>query len=272
MTHELAISRGSWLRAIAELAKDADEEPEAHYRIGLHQMLAVSLARIDPDGAAARVVASIEAAREDQAATGCPRCGAELDLFAAEALARIGRTDTARALADAVGASNAPDSRTALHRLRLDALLADSPSTEMRKVVEEADRLGLGIDAAWARLDLARSLMLTDRRAAAEAYRDAGRFAAERGALTQERLAEAGLRSLGVRTWRRAPAPAGESILSRRELDVARLAAAGMSNPEIADQLFISRKTVERHVSNALAKVGARNRTELATRIEPDAK
>jgi DNA-binding CsgD family transcriptional regulator len=274
VTHEFAISRGPWLRAIADLAEDADQEPEAHYRIGLHQMLAVSLARIDPDGAVDRVVASLEAARADQAASGCPRCRAELDLFAAEALARIGRTDAARALADVVGATNAPDSRTALHRLRLDALIADSPSAAMRHVVEVADRLGLGLDAAWARLDVARLLAPTDRRAAAEAYRDAGRFAAERGARTQQQLAEAGLRALGVRTWRRTPAPLGASasVLSRRELDVARLAAAGMSNPEIADQLFLSRKTVERHISNALAKVGARNRTELATRIEPDAK
>ena len=55
--------------------------------------------------------------------------------------------------------------------------------------------------------------------------------------------------------------------LTARELEVARLVIEGASNPEIAAQLFLSRKTVERHVSNALAKVGARNRTELARHL-----
>jgi DNA-binding NarL/FixJ family response regulator len=40
--------------------------------------------------------------------------------------------------------------------------------------------------------------------------------------------------------------------------------AAGHSNPEIANTLFLSRKTIERHVSNVLARTGARNRTDLA--------
>jgi DNA-binding NarL/FixJ family response regulator len=70
------------------------------------------------------------------------------------------------------------------------------------------------------------------------------------------------LRKLGVRTWRRR----GDGApLTERELEVARLVAAGESNPDIALALFVSRKTVERHVSNVLLKLGARNRTELAS-------
>jgi DNA-binding NarL/FixJ family response regulator len=49
--------------------------------------------------------------------------------------------------------------------------------------------------------------------------------------------------------------------------------AAGATNAEIAAAMFLSRKTVERHVSNVLAKSGLRNRAEIAaawaTKAEP---
>jgi DNA-binding NarL/FixJ family response regulator len=53
--------------------------------------------------------------------------------------------------------------------------------------------------------------------------------------------------------------------LTGRELEVARLVAKGATNREIAGALFLSPKTVERHVSNSLKKLGARNRAELAS-------
>lgn len=49
--------------------------------------------------------------------------------------------------------------------------------------------------------------------------------------------------------------------LSVREVDVLRLIAAGRSNREIAEDLTISDKTVARHVSNILSKLGLRSRT-----------
>jgi DNA-binding NarL/FixJ family response regulator len=52
--------------------------------------------------------------------------------------------------------------------------------------------------------------------------------------------------------------------LSGREVEVLRLIAAGRSNPQIAEELVISLNTVQRHVSNILAKTGAANRTEAA--------
>jgi DNA-binding CsgD family transcriptional regulator len=56
--------------------------------------------------------------------------------------------------------------------------------------------------------------------------------------------------------------PAG---LSRREVEVLKLVAAGRSNREIGDELSISLNTVDRHVSNIRTKIGAANRAEAAS-------
>jgi DNA-binding NarL/FixJ family response regulator len=51
-----------------------------------------------------------------------------------------------------------------------------------------------------------------------------------------------------------------------READILSLLAAGLTNADIAEQLYLSVRTVESHVSSLLAKLGARNRTDLAAR------
>lgn len=59
------------------------------------------------------------------------------------------------------------------------------------------------------------------------------------------------------------------SVLTRREFEIAHLVAGGRSNKDIADQLFISARTVETHVSNILAKLGLTRRKEIAATIQP---
>jgi ATP-dependent transcriptional regulator len=56
--------------------------------------------------------------------------------------------------------------------------------------------------------------------------------------------------------------------ISRREYEVLELLAAGHSNQEIADKLFISMSTVKTHVSNVLAKLEASRRTEAIARAK----
>jgi DNA-binding NarL/FixJ family response regulator len=63
--------------------------------------------------------------------------------------------------------------------------------------------------------------------------------------------------ALGGRT----AAPSG---LSPRELEVVRLIAAGRTNSAIATELFLSEKTVARHVSNIFGKLGVGTRTAAA--------
>lgn len=61
------------------------------------------------------------------------------------------------------------------------------------------------------------------------------------------------------------PPPAPEPVdLSARELDLVRLVARGRTNAEIGDELYISLSTVKTHLANIQAKLGARNRVEVA--------
>jgi len=54
------------------------------------------------------------------------------------------------------------------------------------------------------------------------------------------------------------------ATLSRRETEIAKLIAEGLSNPAIASKLVISARTVEKHVSNILTKMGLDNRQQVA--------
>jgi DNA-binding CsgD family transcriptional regulator len=82
------------------------------------------------------------------------------------------------------------------------------------------------------------------------------------GAVRAADRARAGARELGMRP-RRARKPAG--MLTLREQEVVQLVAAGRTNAEIAEALYVSQRTAEHHVSNILTKLGYRSRVQIAS-------
>ena len=59
--------------------------------------------------------------------------------------------------------------------------------------------------------------------------------------------------------------PAYPGGLTEREVEVLRLVAQGKTNLEIADELVLSQRTVQRHIANIYAKIDVRNRAEATT-------
>jgi DNA-binding CsgD family transcriptional regulator len=262
---------------LAGLRSDAREHPNPHYRLALHVQLAAWLARIGAARHASEIEAELEAARADAASAGCPRCGGELAVTAAEVLARIGRIDDAKhelASWEARPIAEYPMQR--LWRARAEASIAEAKGDRataaalLDRLATELERVGLLDDLVWVHLDAGEAHARADRTAAVESYAAAASLAEQIGATSRARIATHALRGLGVRAWRRGPRAAAldsHAGLSKRELEVAGLVVGGATNAEVATSLMISPKTVERHVTNILAKLGARNRTELASRL-----
>ena len=131
----------------------------------------------------------------------------------------------------------------------------------LREALEGFARAQLPVELARTRLELARALAEGSPEVAiAEAklaLQDFERLKATRSADAAAAL----LRSLGATTR---TGPKGIGALTRREAEVLELIGAGLSNPEIGDRLYITRKTVEHHVGSVLSKLGLRNRAEAA--------
>jgi DNA-binding CsgD family transcriptional regulator len=138
-----------------------------------------------------------------------------------------------------------------------------SAVTDLEAALYLWSSLGLPLEAARTRFALARSLAASEPDAAIEHARLALAGFESLGAARDADRAAAFLRSSGVvpRTGLK-----GVGTLTVREREVLALLGVGLSNPEIAGRLHISRKTASHHVSSVLTKLGLRNRAEAAAR------
>jgi DNA-binding CsgD family transcriptional regulator len=268
------ISADDHRAALAGLRTLCEDEPDPHHRIPIRLAIARWRARLDGTASTDEVHAQIAAGRKDMEEARCTRCGLEFIRAATESLARIG--DVAEAVRWFEEAAHAPPrgDLQAWDHLLARAILASAghgDRASLEEAVVMADKLGMGIESIWARTTLAGVKAAEGDTAGAETIlREASATAEGSGAATERAHIDQLLRQLGVRTWRRGARQretGDPSALSDREREIANLIVGGASNPDIAGTLFLSRKTVERHVSNILAKLGVKNRAQLAARM-----
>ena len=109
--------------------------------------------------------------------------------------------------------------------------------------------------AILAPIDAVTAKTAAELREAAAPLRDAGRAAGR-----SDRIAAA----LGLAAEPAPPQPQHDLPLTRRELEITDLIAAGLTNRQIAERLFIAQRTVDTHVTRILAKLGCSNRAQVA--------
>jgi len=113
---------------------------------------------------------------------------------------------------------------------------------------------------------LGRSLAAAGRPGAVAALEQAAAIFADCGAAWRRDRSIRALRRLGSGGRRAAAATLGPASLTRREREVARLAARGMSAKAIAEALFVGERTVESHLSSTYAKLGVESKLDLVRR------
>ncbi len=115
----------------------------------------------------------------------------------------------------------------------------------------------------------ARALLAAERREEAlELLQNLAARATETGALAIHDAAARELRRAGTRVSSRARRGSEGDELTPREREIAELVAGGRSNKQVAAALYVSEKTVERHLSAIYARLGIRSRVELPRALD----
>jgi DNA-binding CsgD family transcriptional regulator len=187
-----------------------------------------------------------------------------------EAAVRSGQQDVARSafatLADRTTTAGTPWALGI--RARCQALLDDGSDTEAahREAISQLGRSHAAVDLARAHLLYGQWLRRAKRRRdARRQLRTAEAMFHTMGATGFADEASGELSATGERA--RARTPQTEYDLTVQEARVAKLAADGATNNEIAEQLFISPSTVDYHLGKVFRKLGLRSRAQLARRL-----
>jgi DNA-binding CsgD family transcriptional regulator/Holliday junction resolvasome RuvABC ATP-dependent DNA helicase subunit len=151
------------------------------------------------------------------------------------------------------------------------AALARRQATEAEEAAREANGLLPGTVCGWFRaralMAQAEALEMSSSPGGMDLLTEAAALFDASGAAWRRERALAALRTQGSAGRRAADAVVGASGLTSREWEVAQLAAERLTAQEIAERLFISRRTVETHLARVYAKLGVASKSELARRL-----
>ena len=182
----------------------------------------------------------------------------------------LGRRESARRLADdeleLARAFGTPRARGVA--LRAAGLVAGGEHGKLllREAVDALEDAGARLERARALADLGAMLRRRNRRTdARELLREALDIAHRAGAASLAARAETELRATGARPRR--VVLTGLESLTASERRIAELASQSLTNREIAQQLFITDRTVEGHLTSVFRKLRLESRTELATAL-----
>ena len=264
---DVYIEHGALAKAAA-LVRDAWPTGELPLSLSISQALAsrgrLALRMGDPAAALADLE---EAGRRAQLFFYVNPCALMWRSYAALACARLGEHERARALVEEeleiAWRFGAPEPIG--EALRVRALLV--PSGDMvdaaREAVEVLAASDLQLAHARALIDLGAALRRGGhRRDARDPLREGLDLANRCGSLIETERALDELRAAGAKPRR--PAVRGVDALSPQERRIASLATEGLSNREIAEALFLTRRTVEMHLTGAYRKLGVSGRGELS--------
>jgi DNA-binding NarL/FixJ family response regulator len=142
----------------------------------------------------------------------------------------------------------------------------DAAARAARQAVEEFSARGYVLLAARARIAYADGIQRSDQNAAEKALRDAAATFDEIGAATRHQEVRSRLRQLDPPRRSTASTIPGLWSLTRRERQVAALAAGGYTAAQIATQLHIGVRTVETHLARSYPKLGITCKQQLVHR------
>jgi DNA-binding CsgD family transcriptional regulator len=261
---ESALIRLAELRVLQGRYEEAERLLEDNESHAVARRLRATIASARADFALAEELARVCLEGED---TSDPACAPLLELLVEIQLARDdpdAAAETLSLLTELAGGSG-DDRVSAAAELAAGRVLAargdGEASAHLQAALRRFSALDLTLAAARAQLELAEALASRAPDAAVAEARLALRAFERLGAARHADAAGELLRRLGAqgRVW-----PRRYGALTKRETEVLSLLAAGCSNGEIGERLYISPRTAAHHVASILSKLGLRSRAEAA--------